>query len=208
MVREGYLEELRKIDQSRYSFQVLSINADTTKLIQLGLTLSDENGNIGCVWQFNFSFCTETVLQLVCFHDLRHVVKLLTNNSLPTSLMHLTRMIGYVFGQIVDIKHMVSLCEGLFNGEFGMQKLAKVMEVERVGMAHQAGSDSLLTSQLFAKIKDTFQVEESSIWTIYMVFIQRMQITAATNSYSSQSTLAQDDIPFIHCHHRLFPICT
>ncbi|EEF41432.1 ccr4-associated factor, putative [Ricinus communis] len=161
MVREGYLEELRKIDQSRYSFQHDSIEFLKNSEIDFGRL------------NRHYILRKHQVLQL-----------------------------------IVDIKHMVSLCEGLFNGEFGMQKLAKVMEVERVGMAHQAGSDSLLTSQLFAKIKDTFQVEESSIWTIYMVFIQRMQITAATNSYSSQSTLAQDDIPFIHCHHRLFPICT
>ncbi|PWN41243.1 CAF1-domain-containing protein [Ceraceosorus guamensis] len=46
---------------SDYHYQTLRCNVDLLKLIQLGITLSDENGELPppnevCTWQFNFSF--------------------------------------------------------------------------------------------------------------------------------------------------------
>jgi CCR4-NOT transcription complex subunit 7/8 len=44
---------------SEYQYQVLRCNVDMLKLIQLGLTLMDENGNTPpgtYTWQFNFKF--------------------------------------------------------------------------------------------------------------------------------------------------------
>ena len=38
----------------------------------------------------------------------------------------------------------------------GLNKLAELLEVERVGICHQAGSDSLLTSAAFRKMKHVF----------------------------------------------------
>ncbi|MCI46771.1 CCR4-associated factor 1-like protein 7, partial [Trifolium medium] len=44
-----------------FNYQTLKDNVDMLKLIQLGLTFSDENGNLPtcgtespCIWQFNF----------------------------------------------------------------------------------------------------------------------------------------------------------
>ncbi|KAK8566544.1 hypothetical protein V6N13_002246 [Hibiscus sabdariffa] len=44
-----------------YNYQTLKDNVDMLKLIQLGLTFSDDNGNLptcgtdrSCIWQFNF----------------------------------------------------------------------------------------------------------------------------------------------------------
>ncbi|KAJ7533752.1 hypothetical protein O6H91_13G062900 [Diphasiastrum complanatum] len=44
-----------------YNYQILKLNVDKLKLIQLGLAFTDEHGNLptcntgeGCVWQFNF----------------------------------------------------------------------------------------------------------------------------------------------------------
>ncbi|KAF7682967.1 CCR4-NOT transcription complex subunit 7 [Astathelohania contejeani] len=45
--------------QSSYSYQQLRCNVDLLSLIQLGITLSDENGitpEPRCTWQFNFAF--------------------------------------------------------------------------------------------------------------------------------------------------------
>ena len=42
-----------------YTFQTLRVNVDLLKIIQLGLTLSDEEGNLSPnvhTWQFNFKF--------------------------------------------------------------------------------------------------------------------------------------------------------
>ncbi|RWR91127.1 putative CCR4-associated factor 1 7 [Cinnamomum micranthum f. kanehirae] len=38
----------------------------------------------------------------------------------------------------------------------GLNKLAELLDVERVGVCHQAGSDSLLTSCTFRKLKESF----------------------------------------------------
>ncbi|KAG0482079.1 hypothetical protein HPP92_010163 [Vanilla planifolia] len=47
---------------TEYNYATLKANVDMLKLIQLGLTFSDECGNlptcntgVGCIWQFNFS---------------------------------------------------------------------------------------------------------------------------------------------------------
>ena len=41
-----------------YQYQTLKCNVDLLRIIQLGLTFSDENGNLHerCTWQFHFSF--------------------------------------------------------------------------------------------------------------------------------------------------------
>lgn len=44
---------------TEYTYQLLRCNVDLLKIIQLGITLSDENGNVPkdtCTWQFNFHY--------------------------------------------------------------------------------------------------------------------------------------------------------
>lgn len=44
---------------SDYHYQTLRCNVDLLRIIQLGLTLADENGQLApgvCTWQFNFKF--------------------------------------------------------------------------------------------------------------------------------------------------------
>jgi hypothetical protein len=43
-----------------------------------------------------------------------------------------------------------------FDDARGLNKLAELLDVERVGESHQAGSDSLVTSCAFWKLKDSF----------------------------------------------------
>lgn len=47
-------------------------NVDLLKLIQLGVTLSDEDGNLPdkCTWQFNFKFDTGCGIVVSCFSAL------------------------------------------------------------------------------------------------------------------------------------------
>ena len=45
-----------------YNYQTLRCNVDLLKIIQLGITLSDAQGNTPpdvCTWQFNFQFSLE-----------------------------------------------------------------------------------------------------------------------------------------------------
>ncbi|XP_071710329.1 probable CCR4-associated factor 1 homolog 7 [Rutidosis leptorrhynchoides] len=190
-----------------YHYQTLKDNVDMLKLIQLGLTFSDEQGNLpklddkDCIWQFNFRefnvnddvFANDSVDLLresgidfvknnekgidarrfgellmssgivlndnvywVTFHsgyDFGYLLKVLTCKSLPDTQGGFFNLINMYFPNIYDIKHLMKFCNSLHGG---LNKLAELLEVERIGICHQAGSDSLLTSCTFRKLKENF----------------------------------------------------
>lgn len=191
-----------------YHYQTLKDNVDILKLIQLGLTFSDENGNLPkcgtdkyCIWQFNFRefnpnedvFANDSIELLrqsgidfkmnnergidakrfaellmssgivlndsvywVTFHsgyDFGYLLKLLTCQDLPDTQAGFFTLINVYFPVIFDIKHLMKFCNSLHGG---LNKLAELLEVERVGICHQAGSDSLLTACTFRKLKENF----------------------------------------------------
>lgn len=193
---------------SEYNYQTLKANVDLLKLIQLGLTFSDEHGNLPtcddgrqCIWQFNFRefnpqedvFANDSIELLrqsgidfkknteqgvnaqrfgellmssgivlndsvhwVTFHsgyDFGYLLKLLTCVNLPETQAGFFELINIYFPTLYDVKHMMKFCNSLHGG---LNKLAELLDVERVGICHQAGSDSLLTSSAFRKLKELF----------------------------------------------------
>ncbi|KZV30080.1 hypothetical protein F511_17302 [Dorcoceras hygrometricum] len=185
-------------------YRRLKLNVDLLKLIQLGLTFSDDQGNLPhydtdkfCVWQFNFrefnpeqdKYALESIEMLrrsgidftrnrekgisaerfgelmmssgivsndsvcwVAFHcgyDFGYLIKLLTRQSLPETQAGFLELIAVFFPLLFDVKHLMKFCG--FQG--GLNKLARQLGVERVGISHQAGSDSLLTARAFKKLK-------------------------------------------------------
>lgn len=193
---------------SDFHYRALKFNVDLLKLIQLGLTFSDEHGNLPtcgshsfCVWQFNFRefdinqdvFANDSIELLrqsgidfarnnhegihafrfgellmssgvvlnpnvhwLTFHsgyDFGYLLKLLTCRNLPETQEEFFDLINAYFPTLYDIKHLIKFCNSLHGG---LNKLAESLEVQRVGVSHQAGSDSLLTSCTFRKLKDSF----------------------------------------------------
>ncbi|CAA2960651.1 probable CCR4-associated factor 1 homolog 7 [Olea europaea var. sylvestris] len=193
---------------NEYNYRTLKDNVDMLKLIQLGLTFSDENGNLPtcgndtyCIWQFNFRefdvnkdiFANDSIellrqsgidfkknnemgidanhfaellmssgivlnndVQWVTFHsgyDFGYLLKLLTCRNLPESQSDFFDLLNMYFPMVYDIKHLMKFCNNLHGG---LNKLAELLELERIGICHQAGSDSLLTSCAFKKLKDNF----------------------------------------------------
>lgn len=191
-----------------YHYQTLKDNVDVLKLIQLGLTFSDERGNLPTcgngqqfIWQFNFRefdpnsdvFANDSIELLrqsginfmlnnergvdavrfgellmssgvvlndsvhwVTFHsgyDFGYLLKLLTCRNLPDTPVEFFNLINMYFPMVYDIKHLMKFCNSLHGG---LNKLAELLEVERIGVCHQAGSDSLLTSCAFRKLKNNF----------------------------------------------------
>ncbi|KAL8171613.1 hypothetical protein V2J09_023417 [Rumex salicifolius] len=180
---------------SNYDFNYLTLksNVDMLKLIQLGLTFSDEQGNLPtcgtgkhCIWQFNFRefnldtdvFANDSIelltesgidfsknneqgidvrrfgellmssgvvlndnVQWVTFHsgyDFGYLLKLLTCQNLPDTQIEFFKLIKAYFPTVYDIKHLMKFCNSLHGG---LNKLAELLDVERVGVSHQAGSD-------------------------------------------------------------------
>ncbi|XP_031481827.1 probable CCR4-associated factor 1 homolog 7 [Nymphaea colorata] len=191
-----------------FHYRTLKTNVDMLKLIQLGLTFSDEFGNLPtcgtdrfCIWQFNFrefnvgidvyakdsiellkqsgidfkknnekgidaqrfaellmssGILLNDAVHWVTFHsgyDFGYLLKLLTGQYLPETHTGFFNLISIYFPTVYDIKHLMKFCDSLHGG---LNKLAELLEVERVGICHQAGSDSLLTSCTFRKLKDSF----------------------------------------------------
>ncbi|CAM9360118.1 unnamed protein product, partial [Ectocarpus fasciculatus] len=178
------------------TYQTLKCNVDLLKLIQLGLSFTDEKGNWpnGCTcWQFNFKFslsddvyAQDSIDMLkqsgidfekfenygidvhhfgelmmvsglvlnedvkwLSFHstyDFGYLVKTLTCKDLPDSESSFLDLLHTYFPGIYDIKYMMTAVEGMYGGLNG---LAELLQVERVGPMHQAGSDSMLTSQTY-----------------------------------------------------------
>lgn len=192
---------------NEYHYQTLKDNVNLLKLIQLGLTFSDDKGNLPrcgkkqCVWQFNFRefnpeddvFADDSIELLsqsgidlarnaqdgidarrfgellmssgivlndnvywVTFHsgyDFGYLLKLLTCQHLPDHQAAFFHLITLYFPVVYDIKHLMKFCNCLHGG---LNKLAELLHVQRVGVCHQAGSDSLLTCFTFIKLKEAF----------------------------------------------------
>nr|XP_034931922.1 probable CCR4-associated factor 1 homolog 6 [Populus alba]TKS03081.1 CCR4-NOT transcription complex family protein [Populus alba] len=99
----------------------------------------------------------------VTFHglyDLLHTLRAVTNRPLPNSIADFISLLGIVLGDVVDIKYMARFCQGLRGGELGLTAIAKILNVERVGGTHQAGSDSLLTG-VYSKMRLVYKIHET-----------------------------------------------
>jgi len=55
---------------------------------------------------------------------------------------------------VYDIKHLMQARGNNFNG--GLNDLADMLQVVRIGPQHQAGSDSLLTGQIFFEMRQRY----------------------------------------------------
>ncbi|GLT74945.1 hypothetical protein SLA2020_467070 [Shorea laevis] len=146
-----------------YHYQTLKDNVDMLELIQLGLTFSDEQGNLPtcgtdkyCIWQFNFR--EFNVNEDVFAND---SIELLRQSGIDFKKNNEEGIDAVRFGELLmssgivlnDSVHWVTFHSGLHGG---LNKLAELLEVERVGICHQAGSDSLLTACTFRKLKENF----------------------------------------------------
>lgn len=182
-----------------FYYKTIKLNVDSLKLIQLGVTLSDENGDHpkqASTWQFNLCFDYEkdkyasssfamlsncgidfnrlknkgishTVfaeylivsglvlnphVHWISFHgsyDFAYLLKILISQDLPDTENEFTKDLITYFPNHYDIRILV---QGKDYLKGGLNRLAQFLEVLRVGKTHQAGSDSVVTSDVFFKL--------------------------------------------------------
>lgn len=92
----------------------------------------------------------------IAFHasyDFGYLIKMMTNQPLPESSAGFFRLIELYFPFLYDVKYLMKSCKEL-NG--GLEKLAEDLNIARIGIAHQAGSDSALTLQSFITLMSTY----------------------------------------------------
>ena len=95
-------------------------------------------------------------IKWISFHsgyDFGYLVKILTQKALPVKRKDFFDLLRFYFPCLYDMKYL-SICSQKLHG--GLNKLAEKLNVIRIGQVHQAGSDSLLTLNVFFKLKKVF----------------------------------------------------
>jgi CCR4-NOT transcription complex subunit 7/8 len=195
-----------------FYYKGLKKNVDKLKLIQLGITLTNEKGEFPKnypyhTWQFNLKFdinkdiyspnsinllkncgidfdklktrgikhiifaqyfmisglVLNPDVKWISFHgsyDFAYLLKLLINKELPEKEEEFIEELDTYFINYYDIKVLI---KGNDNFERGLNKLADQLEVNRVGQIHQAGSDSIVTIDVFFKLKKSDLVSNAKL---------------------------------------------
>ena len=102
-------------------------------------------------------------IKWLCFHgcyDFAYFYRTLQNEPLPNTYGDYERKMDWYFRNSIDIKLILADVPSLDSGQ-GLNKLAEVFEVGRVGTAHQAGSDSLVTLDLFFKMINSIHLNRN-----------------------------------------------
>ena len=194
-----------------FYYKSLKKNVDKLKLIQLGITLTNEKGEYPKnhpyhTWQFNLEFDKDIELykddsidmlkkcgidfdklkkkgikhnifaqyfmvsglvlnpevNWVSFqgsYDFGYLLKLLINVELPQTEDKFVDLLKLYFINFYDIRVIVKDNENLLKK--GLNRLAELLDVHREGQEHQAGSDSMVTIDVFFKLKKRGLVNEN-----------------------------------------------
>ncbi|XP_054152935.1 CCR4-NOT transcription complex subunit 7-like [Oppia nitens] len=86
-------------------------------------------------------------------YDFGYLLKILTDQNLPSQESQFFELLRIYFPVIYDVKYLMKSCKNL---KGGLQEVADQLELERKGPQHQAGSDSLLTGAAFFKMREMF----------------------------------------------------
>ena len=195
-----------------FYYKTLKLNVEQLKLIQLGITITNENGeypkNIPYhTWQFNFQFdikkdqfneesinllkksgidfkklktdgikktkFAETIMtsglvlnpdvHWISYHgsyDFGYLLSLLSNENLPENEEEFIKILGVYFPNFHDVKMLV---KDLYYLDGGLNKLINKLGVERKGIMHQAGSDSIATIESFLSLINCHIINDAKI---------------------------------------------
>ena len=95
----------------------------------------------------------------ISFHgayDFAYLLKILTNLPLPDNETMFLEQIQTYFPFYYDVRYLVK--KDNFRGS--LTKLAQGLEINRIGSQHQAGSDSIVTSEIFFRLKKINDFDE------------------------------------------------
>ena len=149
----------------------------------------------------------------ISFHsgyDFGYLVKLMLCKQLPEDETEYRKLLSIFFPAIYDIKYMIKAAQrtqtvndaalslsaaNIFNNlgqKSGLQDLADELGIERIGVAHQAGSDSLLTGKVFWEVKKSISngmIEDDKylghVWGLNCVGSAASAVTNTQSSYSN-----------------------
>ncbi|EEA04773.1 CCR4-NOT transcription complex subunit 8 protein, putative [Cryptosporidium muris RN66] len=93
-------------------------------------------------------------IKWISFHgcyDFAYLIKILTCSPLPETESEFISLVNMLFPSLYDIKFVLKQLTNL-NNLTSLQKLSEHLQIQRIGIAHQAGSDALITCCTFFKL--------------------------------------------------------
>ena len=90
----------------------------------------------------------------ITFHggvDYGYLMKLVHNCEMAQDEQSFFSLMSSTFSNFYDVKEIKRNFEYLSGG---LSKVAKELDIDRIGTMHQAGSDSLITTRVFFKLKE------------------------------------------------------
>ena len=94
------------------------------------------------------------------FSDFAYLLRLLTGDILPDNTNEFLELLKIYFPNAYDIKYLIKENDS-YKG--GLVKISKELNIERKGEVHQAGSDSLVTSEVFFKLIENNSISKNDI---------------------------------------------
>ncbi|OLQ16598.1 CAF1 family ribonuclease family protein [Cryptosporidium hominis] len=90
----------------------------------------------------------------ISFHgcyDFAYLVKILSSQPLPETETNFIELVKALFPTLYDLKFILKQLSSLSHLS-SLQKLSEHLKIQRIGIAHQAGSDALVTCCTFFKL--------------------------------------------------------
>ena len=131
------------------NFNKLKKEGISHRLFAEYLTISGMVLNENIVWISFNGFC-----------DFAYLLRLLTGDILPDNTNEFLELLKIYFPNAYDIKYLIKEND-LYKG--GLVKISKELNIERKGEVHQAGSDSLVTSEVFFKLIENNSISKNDI---------------------------------------------
>lgn len=129
------------INFEEHSQRGIELNEFSSLLLTSGLVLTKEIHWIG----------------FHCAYDFAYLIKLLTGNTMPEKESAFYDFLEIMFPSFTDFKFLVKDSDFM---KKGLQEISQDLDVERLGTAHQAGSDAFVTSAVFFKALDSLYTRE------------------------------------------------
>jgi CCR4-NOT transcription complex subunit 7/8 len=166
--------------------------------------------------------CFEEV-KWISFHggyDFGYLTKVLISQQLPNDEFEFDRVMKLFFPSTFDVKHLMkhaikSHSTGMltpsdptsveilqrFEQKGGLEHIAEALKIKRVGSAHQAGSDSLLTGRVFFDLRKRFfngvigEEHLGKIWGLGVPDFSHFGTTQAGNNANNNNSAQADSTP-------------
>ena len=165
---------------------------------------------------------------LVCFDDVKwisfhggydfgYLTKLLICQALPSDELEFDQIMKMYFPTTYDVKHLMKYAIRLhntgmqtpndpnivevlqkFEHKSGLENIAETLKIKRVGSAHQAGSDSLLTGRVFFQMRDKIfndQIPDEHVGKVWGLNIPDMGLFTASMMAGAAGSGADNSPP-------------